>query len=381
MLADDLQDDLSEVILRAKFDRYLSLEKRLQLTLLQLRNITKHYPPDVTAVSQVTLSINAGDVLCLLGPSGCGKTTLLRCIAGLEQPDAGSVWFEGRDVTNVPPHRRDFGMMFQDFALFPHKNVFDNVAFGLKMRGNGRSDRAARVEEVLQLVDLAALAGRTIDQLSGGEQQRVALARALAPGPRLLLLDEPLGSLDRALRERLMLELRQILQRVGVTAVYVTHDQTEAFAIGDQIAVMRAGRLEQVATPEKVYAEPATPFVAQFVGFENLIPGQQTEMAVGIQTPLGPMRLATAPDTAPGTAGQLLLKPDGARLVDEPAAENGVSGEVTAVSFRGRYYQLWLQTAASDHPLMFEFNRLPGCEYGDTVHLTLAPESLRWYPG
>jgi ABC-type Fe3+/spermidine/putrescine transport system ATPase subunit len=351
------------------------------MTLLQLKNITKRYPPDVTAVSQVTLSIKAGDVLCLLGPSGCGKTTLLRCIAGLEQPDSGSVWFEGRDVTRLPPHRRDFGMMFQDFALFPHKNVFDNVAFGLKMRGDSGQERSARVEEMLALVDLAPLAQRTIDQLSGGEQQRVALARALAPDPRLLLLDEPLGALDRALRERLMLELRQILQAVAVTAVYVTHDQTEAFAIADQVAVMRAGRLEQVAAPEQVYAEPATPFVAQFVGFENLIPGRQSETADSIQTPLGPMRLAAASDSPPSTSGQLLLKPDGASLVAEPPAENGVSGEVTAVSFRGRYYQLWLKTADHPQPLMFEFNQPLPHDYGDTrFHLTLAPESIRWYP-
>jgi ABC-type Fe3+/spermidine/putrescine transport system ATPase subunit len=350
------------------------------MTLLQLKSITKHYPPDVTAVSQVNLSIDAGDVLCLLGPSGCGKTTLLRCIAGLEQPDSGSVWFEGQDVTHQPPHRRDFGMMFQDFALFPHRNVFDNVAFGLKMRGDSSKDRAARVEEMLDLVDLAPLAQRTIDQLSGGEQQRVALARALAPGPRLLLLDEPLGSLDRALRERLMLELRQILQAVAVTAVYVTHDQTEAFAIADQVAVMRSGHIEQVAAPEEIYERPATPFVAQFVGFENLIPGRQTETAACIQTPLGPMRLATATDAPPDTSGQLLLKPDGATLVAEPTAENGVSGEVTAVSFRGRYYQLWLQTADSDHPLMFEFGQAPSCYQGESVHLALSPESLRWYP-
>jgi ABC-type Fe3+/spermidine/putrescine transport system ATPase subunit len=350
------------------------------MTLLQLNHITKHYPPDVTAVSQVTLSIDAGDVLCLLGPSGCGKTTLLRCIAGLEQPDAGSVWFEGREVTNLPPHRRDFGMMFQDFALFPHKNLFDNVAFGLKMRGDGRSDRTARVEEMLELVDLAPLAQRTIDQLSGGEQQRVALARALAPGPRLLLLDEPLGSLDRALRERLMLELRQILQAVAVTAVYVTHDQTEAFAIADQVAVMRAGRLEQVAPPQEIYEQPATPFVAQFVGFENLLPGRQTETADLIQTPLGPMQLAAAAGTPPDRSGRLLLKPDGASLVDEAVEQNGVSGEVTAVSFRGRYYQLWLQTAGSDRPLMFEFAQAPPCSYGDWVHLALAPASFHWYP-
>ena len=350
------------------------------MTLLQLKNITKRYAPDVTAVSQVTLAIDAGDVLCLLGPSGCGKTTLLRCIAGLEQPDTGSVWFEGRDVTRLPPHRRDFGMMFQDFALFPHRNVFDNVAFGLKMRGDSSQERSARVEEMLALVDLAPLAQRTIDQLSGGEQQRVALARALAPDPRLLLLDEPLGALDRALRERLMLELRQILQAVAVTAVYVTHDQTEAFAIADQVAVMRAGRLEQVAAPEQVYAEPATPFVAQFVGFENLIPGRQSETADSIQTPLGPMRLAATTAAPPSTSGQLLLKPDGAGLVNEPAAENGVSGEVTAVSFRGRYYQLWLKTADHHQPLMFEFSQLPPYDYGDTVHLALTPESLRWYP-
>jgi ABC-type Fe3+/spermidine/putrescine transport system ATPase subunit len=351
------------------------------MALLQLKNITKRFPPDVTAVSQVDLAVAAGDVVCLLGPSGCGKTTLLRCVAGLEQPDSGSVWFDGRDVTNLPSHRRDFGMMFQDFALFPHKNLFDNVAFGLKMRGDGRSQRQARVREMLQLVDLAPLAQRTIDQLSGGEQQRVALARALAPGPRLLLLDEPLGSLDRALRERLMLELRRILQAVAVTAVYVTHDQTEAFAIADQIAVMRAGRLEQVASPETIYRQPATPFVAQFIGFENLIPGRQSETAECIETPLGVMRLAAVPDTAaPAATGQLLLKPDGAALVDEAVAENGVTGEVTAVSFRGRYYQLWLQTAGGDHTLMFEFNQSPPCRQGEVVHLALASDSLHWYP-
>ena len=245
--------------------------RKTEMTLLRCRALRKSFEPGKSAVSGVSSDISDGEIVSLLGPSGCGKTTLLRIIAGLEQPDSGEVWFDGRNMAAVPPHRRDFGMMFQDFALFPHKNVSENIAFGLQMHGRSPASIEHRVNEMLQLVELVSLGQRDVDQLSGGEQQRVALARALAPRPRLLMLDEPLGALDRQLRERLMLDLRAILNKVGVTALYVTHDQLEAFAVSDRVAVMNQGQIEQLAAPEIVYESPATPFVARFLGFQNII--------------------------------------------------------------------------------------------------------------
>ncbi|MCB8968582.1 MAG: ABC transporter ATP-binding protein [Ardenticatenaceae bacterium] len=341
--------------------------------LLETRTLTKAYTPETTAVSGVSLHIAAGEIVCLLGPSGCGKTTLLRMIAGLTRPDSGTVWFEGQEITAVPPHLRDFGMMFQDFALFPHKNVFANVAFGLEMHGWSRARIAARVAEMLALVDLADFAQRDVTQLSGGEQQRVALARSLAPGPRLLMLDEPLGALDRALRERLMLDLRQILQRVGVTAVYVTHDQTEAFAIADRIVVMNGGQIEQIATPQALYARPATPFVARFLGFHNLLAGVVAAPGV-VETAVGQLRIDDE-TPAVGTAVTLLLRPEAAAIVASGAKqEAGLQGTVTAVSFRGRYLQVWLAVAATR--LMFELPITYDLHPGQTLTLALSPKSI-----
>jgi ABC-type Fe3+/spermidine/putrescine transport system ATPase subunit len=343
------------------------------MSLLEVRGLTKTYPPQTTAVDHVSLAIAQGDIVCLLGPSGCGKTTLLRLIAGLEYPDSGEVWFDGRDVAQIPPHLRDFGMMFQDFALFPHKNVYDNVAFGLEMHGLPQPQIAQRVAEMLALVDLVGYDARDIAQLSGGEQQRVALARALAPGPRLLMLDEPLGALDRALRERLMLELRAILKRVGVTAVYVTHDQTEAFAIADRIAVMNKGQIEQIAAPQTVYGRPATPFVARFLGLFNVLGGT----AVGtdmVETAIGRL-VCTDRLPVAGTPVTLLVRPEAASALpdEEAGAENIIAGTLTAVSFRGRYYQIWLESQGVE--LMFEMADAPG-RIDDTVCLTLDPQKL-----
>lgn len=332
--------------------------------LLELKSLSKRYAPGTTAVAGVSLAIDAGEIVCLLGPSGCGKTTLLRLIAGLEQPDSGTVWFAGRQVTAVPPHQREFGMMFQDFALFPHKNVAANVAFGLEMHGWERPRIAARVAEMLALVELEELAQRDIAQLSGGEQQRVALARALAPGPRLLMLDEPLGALDRALRERLMLDLRRILQQVGVTAVYVTHDQTEAFAIADRVVVMNAGRIEQVAAPQALYARPTTPFVARFLGFHNVVEGVIVKPGM-VETAVGQLTIPEA--NAPmGTAVTLLIPPDAAQIATQPSPDtNSHSAIVTALSFRGRYTQVWLRL--NGVPLMFEQPTYPDWRVGQVV--------------
>ena len=239
--------------------------------MLQLEQISKTYD-DQPVLNQVSLRVEEGEIMCLLGPSGCGKTTLLRAIAGLEPIDQGKVLWDGEDITTQEVKERGFGLMFQDFALFPHMNVAGNVAFGLEMQNLSKDEKDKRVAEVLELVGLVGFDKRSVDELSGGEQQRVALARSLAPKPKLLMLDEPLGSLDAALRERLVIELREIIKAAGITAVYVTHDQHEAFMVADRIAVMNAGQIEQIGSPDRLYLRPKTQFVAEFLGLQNIVP-------------------------------------------------------------------------------------------------------------
>jgi putative spermidine/putrescine transport system ATP-binding protein len=240
---------------------------------VRLSDVSKRYQ-DVMALHHLDLEVEAGEVLTILGPSGSGKTTTLMLLAGIIQPTSGRIEIGGNDVTALPPYRRDIGVVFQSYALFPHLSVFDNVAFPLRRRGVPRRQIAAEVEQALALVHLERLGGRHIKQLSGGQQQRVALARALVFRPALLLMDEPLGALDKQLREQMQIEIRHITQAVGITAIYVTHDQEEALTLSDRIAVLRAGRLEQVGTPETLYDAPATRFVAEFVGHTNLLEGE-----------------------------------------------------------------------------------------------------------
>jgi ABC-type Fe3+/spermidine/putrescine transport system ATPase subunit len=228
---------------------------------------------DTVTIGPVSLSIGRGEILALLGPSGSGKTTLLRMLAGFERPDGGTVRIEGEDVTAVPPARRRVGMVFQHYALFPHLDVGENVAFGLHGKGEAGKGKGEIVAEALSLVDLAGFERRKVQELSGGQQQRVALARALAPAPRVLALDEPLSNLDPSLRERTRRELRQLIKRIGITAVFVTHEQEEAFDLGDRVAVLSAGRLNQVGTPEDLYERPANLFVGTFVGRANVLRG------------------------------------------------------------------------------------------------------------
>ena len=223
------------------------------------------------------LDVPAGQLLCVLGPSGGGKSTLLRAVAGLEEPRAGSIRLDGRDLAGVPAHERGVGLMFQDYALFPHRDVGQNVAFGMRMHGAPSDETRARVRELLELVGLPGAERRPVDQLSGGEQQRVALARALAPRPRLLMLDEPMGSLDRALRERLPEELREIFGRLGLTVIYVTHDQDEALSVADRVILLDAGRIVADGTPEQLWLAPPTPWAARFLGFRNVAGGHWAE--------------------------------------------------------------------------------------------------------
>ena len=237
--------------------------------MLRVENVSVAYD-GVAALDGATLEVSTGETVTVLGPSGSGKTTLLRVVAGLQAPDAGRVLLEGEDLAGVPPHRRGIGLVFQDHALFPHRDVAGNVGFGLRMRGDDSAATAMRTAELLELVGLAGFERRSVGTLSGGEQQRVALARALAPEPRLLLLDEPLGSLDRRLRDRLLDDLARVFEELDLTALYVTHDQTEAFTLGDRVAVMREGRVVQVASPDELWARPLDRDVARFLGVANV---------------------------------------------------------------------------------------------------------------
>ncbi len=280
------------------------------------------------ALDQLSLDIAPGELVALLGPSGCGKTTALRILAGFETADTGSVQVDGRDIARVPAARRDMGMVFQSYSLFPNMTALDNVGFGLRMRGRAAADRSRRAAELLDMVGLSAQARQHPHQLSGGQQQRVALARALAIEPRVLLLDEPLSALDAKVRLQLREQIRAVQQRLRTTTLFVTHDQEEALSMADRVGVMREGRLEQIAEPSELYARPATAFVAEFVGTMNRIPGQldgETASALGAAVPV-------QGETA-GLAGEVdvLVRPEGLRL----AAQPGGNGIVTDRTFLG----------------------------------------------
>ncbi|WP_190039231.1 ABC transporter ATP-binding protein [Streptomyces fructofermentans] len=283
----------------------------------------------------VGLSVAEHEIVCVLGPSGSGKSTLLRAVAGLQPLDAGRVLLEGRDLEGVPAHRRGVGLMFQDHQLFPQRDVGGNVAFGLRVRGADRERQAARVGELLDLVGLPGSGRRAVASLSGGEQQRVALARALAPRPRLLMLDEPLGQLDRSLRERLVVELRELFGELGTTVLAVTHDQGEAFALADRVVVMREGRIAQSGSPLDVWQRPADAFVARFLGFENVVAA-----TVEGDTASTPWGVLPVPRGTPRGEVTLLVRPAGVRLV---AATRGLRCTVAARTFRGTHVAVRLQ--------------------------------------
>ncbi|MGW6058427.1 ABC transporter ATP-binding protein [Streptomyces sp. NPDC055189] len=283
----------------------------------------------------VGLEVAPHEIVCVLGPSGSGKSTLLRAVAGLQDLDGGQVLLDGRDQRGVPAHKRGVGLMFQDHQLFPQRDVAGNVAFGLRMHGVSRGEQADRVAELLDLVGLPGAQRRAVASLSGGEQQRVALARALAPRPRLLMLDEPLGQLDRSLRERLVVELRELFDELGTTVLAVTHDQGEAFALADRVVVMRDGRIAQSGTPLEVWRHPADEFVARFLGFDNVV--DATVVGDVADTVWGKVPV---PDGAQDGACRLLVRPAGVRLV---AADEGVPCVVTARTFRGTHVAVHLE--------------------------------------
>jgi putative spermidine/putrescine transport system ATP-binding protein/spermidine/putrescine transport system ATP-binding protein len=299
----------------------------------------------VSAVSDISIDIPRGSIFSLLGPSGCGKTTTLRLIAGFEQPDAGDVYIRGRRVTSTPPYRRDFSMVFQSYALFPHLSVAQNVAFGLRMRRVPRGERATAVRNALELVKLAALADRHPRELSGGQQQRVALARAIVVKPAVLLLDEPLGALDKMLREEMQVELRNLQQRLGITAVFVTHDQEEALTLSDVVAVMRNGVIEQTGAPRDIYERPRNEFVAGFLGASNFIDGTiaATDGAATVVETAGGRVAVTRDAGAVGSKVRIAIRPERVRV--ERSGE-GLTARIRDIVYRGPITHLYLESAA-----------------------------------
>jgi spermidine/putrescine transport system ATP-binding protein len=314
-----------------------------------LEGVGVRYPDGFRAVHPTDLLVRAGEFFSVLGPSGCGKTTLLRVVSGFQEPSEGRVTIGGRDVAGVGPERRPTSLIFQNLALFPLMSVAENVAFGLEARGVRRRERLARAEELLALVALDGQGGKRPAELSGGQRQRVAIARALAVEPAVLLLDEPLSALDLKLRQRMREELRAIQRRVGVTFVYITHDQGEALAMSDRVAVMAAGRVEQVGPPEEVYAEPATPFVAGFVGEANRLRGRvaRAEGALlAAETEVGPVLALNPGGLRPGEEALVFVRPERVALDPGPGVENRLAGRVARRTLEGALVELAVATAA-----------------------------------
>ena len=311
---------------------------------VRLARVSKSYGT-VAAVRELSLEIPRGVFFSLLGPSGCGKTTTLRLIAGFEHPDAGEVYIRSARVTGVPPYRRDFSMVFQSYALFPHLTVAENVAFGLRMRRRPKGERGRSISEALALVKLAGFEARYPRELSGGQQQRVALARAIVVRPAVLLLDEPLGALDKLLREEMQVELRHLQQELGITAVFVTHDQEEALTLSDQIAVMRNGVIEQLGPPRAVYERPETEFVASFLGASNLLAGRVTDGSRGsrVVVEVAGYRSSVSGTNGAGEAVRVAVRPERLRL--GLAGEPGVAATVREIVYRGAATHVYLESA------------------------------------
>jgi len=335
---------------------------------LRLESLEKRFG-DLPVTRGVSLSAAKGEIVALLGPSGSGKTTILRLTAGLEVPDAGRILVDGEDVTRLPPERRRFGMVFQHYALFPHMTVGENVAFGLVEQRRPRAEIRERVAEALALAGLSGFEPRRVTEISGGQQQRVALARALAPSPRVLLLDEPLSNLDPSLREKTRRDLRRLIRRLGITTLFVTHEQEEAFELGDRVALLHEGRLEQVGVPEELFEQPATRFVATFIGRSSILPATW-EGGRGARIAGGPVWPAIAgPSVAGDAAVDLVVRPEALTFASRPGAET-LEGAVSERRFAGRVAYYVVATSAGEVEVLAPVN---AAREGDRVLVAPSP--------
>jgi iron(III) transport system ATP-binding protein len=350
---------------------------------IRIRGVSKFYAADgktIKALDDVNLVIPANRIFTLLGPSGSGKTTLLRCIVGLEMPDAGEisigdeiVWSKEKNIS-VPPEQRGLGMVFQTYAIWPHMNVFDNVAYPLQVRGKPKDEITRSVAEVLRFVQLDGFERRPATKLSGGQQQRVALARALVAAPKVILFDEPLSNLDAKLREETRKELRSFLGKLGITAVYVTHDRVEALALSDEIAVMRSGQIVETGSPQKIYFDADHRFVADFIGRANLVPAKVAGVENGhTMVDCGLGRIACQERKIAGDEATLCIRPEFIHVAkgEAPAGPNVVNGRLAALDFVGETYEaeIWV----GELPLLARLDPDAGFAAGDAVHFTLAP--------
>jgi putative spermidine/putrescine transport system ATP-binding protein len=349
---------------------------------LDIAGVAKRFR-QTTVLNDLSLSVARGEFISLLGPSGCGKTTLLRVLAGLLAADRGRVTLDGRDLGALPPHRRNIGVVFQNYALFPHLSVADNIGFGLRARRRPKAEIAEAVRRALAMIRLEQVADRSVAQLSGGQQQRVAVARALAVNPSLILLDEPLSALDRKLREIMQVELRQILRGAGMTAIFVTHDQEEALALSDRIAVMNAGVIEQLGSPSDIYARPATPFVLDFVGLATTVAGTVRSSGgaeVELDTPSGPVR---APGRLlNGARAMIAVRPENVRLGRaEGDGWTGMAATATAETFLGSRRLLHARGDAGD-PIVIELanTAAPAVDAGQRIEIAWRVSDSLLYP-
>jgi putative spermidine/putrescine transport system ATP-binding protein len=347
---------------------------------LSVRNVVRTFPGGIRALDDISLDIPDGKLICFLGPSGCGKTTLLRIIAGLDQPSGGSVVLGKKDITMLPAYRRGFGMVFQSLALFPHLSVAGNIAYSMRIAGVDRRRRAARVAELLELIRLPEVGDRPIGQLSGGQKQRVAIARALAQEPRLLLLDEPMSALDAKLREDMQVELRLLQKKLALTTILVTHDQREAMTMADIIVVMRDGRIEQIDPPLEVYGDPATLFVAGFIGQSNFLPARIERDAVLIEG--RPMPGISLPARREGDAVTVAIRPENLRLrrLGEASA-NSIEGRIQFIRDLGASIEVHLNGGALRLIGTCQARDWPDFQEGEQVAAELPPECCKVFAG